>query len=78
MDRVMIRSRIDVLFETSAGIEVDDYKTDAIMVAALASRVDFYRPQMQFYREAVVCAIGKPVAAVHLVFLTAQQIVSDS
>ena len=77
MDRIMIRSRIDVLVETDRGLEVVDYKTDAITAETLADRTEFYRPQMDLYREAIAGATGKPVAAVHLVFLRARHIESD-
>jgi ATP-dependent helicase/nuclease subunit A len=77
MDRVMIRSRIDVLVDTPAGLEIVDYKTDAIAAETLERRVEFYRPQMSLYREAVQAATGRPVAAVHLVFLAAREVVSD-
>jgi ATP-dependent helicase/nuclease subunit A len=77
MDRVMIRSRIDVLVETPAALEIVDYKTDAITAETLEPRVEFYRPQMSLYRDAVQAATGRPVAAVHLVFLTAREVVSD-
>jgi ATP-dependent helicase/nuclease subunit A len=78
MDRVMVRSRIDVLVETARGLEVIDYKTDAITAETLAARADFYRPQMDLYREAIRGATGMPVAAVHLVFLRAREVVSDA
>jgi ATP-dependent exoDNAse (exonuclease V) beta subunit len=74
MDRVMIRSRIDVLVETAAGLEVIDYKTDAITADMLDERAAFYEPQMKLYRDAVRGATGKDVAAVHLVFLAARVI----
>jgi ATP-dependent helicase/nuclease subunit A len=74
MDRVMIRSRIDVLLETAEGLEIVDYKTDAVTEETLAARVDFYRPQMSLYREGVHAATGRPVVAVHLVFLAARHV----
>jgi ATP-dependent helicase/nuclease subunit A len=77
MDRVMIRSRIDVLVETPAGLEIVDYKTDAITADTLERRAEFYRPQMSLYREAVQAATGRPIVAVHLVFLAAREVVSD-
>ena len=74
MDRVMIRSRIDVLLETAAGMEIVDYKTDAVTAETVAARVDFYRRQMSLYREGVAAATGRSVAAVYLVFLTARHV----
>jgi ATP-dependent helicase/nuclease subunit A len=76
MDRVMIRSRIDVLVETPGGLEVIDYKTDAITADTLDARAAFYEPQMALYRDAVRRATGKDVAGIHLVFLAARAIKS--
>ena len=64
----MVRSRIDVLMETDAGLEIVDYKTDR------TADVDLYRGQMALYRRAIESMTGKKVAAVHLVFLTARHI----
>jgi len=75
-DRVMVRSRADVLVQTPRGLEVVDYKTDRVDEHTLAARVDFYRPQMDLYRRAIKAVTGKPVAAVHLVFLSARSIVT--
>jgi ATP-dependent exoDNAse (exonuclease V) beta subunit len=66
----MLRSRIDVLVPTDRGLEIVDYKTDAI------AKPELYKPQMKLYRRAIEAMTGKPVAAVHLVFLSARRIES--
>ena len=63
-----------MLLETAAGLEIIDYKTDAVTVETVAARVDFYRRQMSLYREGVHAATGQPVVAVHLVFLAARHV----
>jgi ATP-dependent helicase/nuclease subunit A len=75
-DRVMVRSRVDVLIQTARGREIIDYKTDRITPAELAQRVDSYRPQMNLYRRGIEALAGQPLNAVHLVFLHLRQIVS--
>jgi ATP-dependent helicase/nuclease subunit A len=75
-DRVMVRSRVDVLIQTARGREIIDYKTDRITPAELAQRVESYRPQMNLYRRGIEALAGQPLNAVHLVFLHLRQIVS--
>jgi ATP-dependent helicase/nuclease subunit A len=67
-DRIMIRSRIDVLVQPNEGLELVDYKTDR------AADVELYRGQMGLYRRAIESMTGRKVTAVHLVFLSARQI----
>jgi ATP-dependent exoDNAse (exonuclease V) beta subunit len=62
-----------VMFEDSA--EIIDFKTDAIPAddpAAVAAKVDFYRPQMEAYRRAVAAMYRLPAAriAARLAFLS--------
>jgi ATP-dependent helicase/nuclease subunit A len=67
-DRVMLRSRIDAMLETDAGLEIVDYKTDRTPDVAL------YQGQMALYRRAIESMTGRAVARVHLVFLRARHI----
>jgi ATP-dependent exoDNAse (exonuclease V) beta subunit len=67
-DRLMVRSRIDVLAPTGRGLEIVDYKTDRV------ADVELYRGQMALYRRAIESMTGQKVAAVHLVFLAARHI----
>ncbi|MEO6436327.1 MAG: 3'-5' exonuclease, partial [Tepidisphaeraceae bacterium] len=75
-DRVMVRSRLDLLVATARGLEIVDYKTDRVTEQTLDQRVEFYRPQMELYRRAVQEMTGQPPAAVHLVFLHPRRIVT--
>ena len=70
----MVRSRLDVLVPTPAGIEIIDYKTDRVTADTIDARVETYRGQLEFYRTAVQAMTGKKVSAVHLVFLFAREI----
>jgi ATP-dependent helicase/nuclease subunit A len=72
----MVRSRADALVQSPRGLEVVDYKTDRVDEHTLAARVEYYRPQMDLYRRAIKAVAGKPVAAVHLVFLHARKVVT--
>lgn len=75
-DRIMVRSRLDLLLRTAQGFEIVDYKTDRVRDQALQERVQFYQPQMALYRRAVQAITGEAPAAVHLVFLHARQVVT--
>jgi len=66
----MIRSRLDVLVPTPRGYELVDYKTDNVTPERLASRINFYREQMDLYREAITSVLSHPPTAIHLAFLT--------
>jgi ATP-dependent helicase/nuclease subunit A len=61
---------VDLLYRDDDGLVIVDYKTDAVPVAALPSRVDFYRPQLAVYASAVEAAVGEPVARCVLLFLS--------
>ena len=77
-DRVMVRSRIDVLLpagDHAGEWEIVDYKTDRLdSAAAVDERAGYYRPQMEMYRRAAKAITGREVAKVHLVFLSAKAI----
>jgi ATP-dependent helicase/nuclease subunit A len=74
-DRVMIRSRIDVLIDSPLGLQIVDYKTDRVREDAIEERREFYRPQMQVYRDAVETMTQRKVTAIHMVFLAARKVV---
>jgi ATP-dependent helicase/nuclease subunit A len=75
-DQVMVRGRVDALLVAKEGLTVIDYKTDRVTPDRLAERAAFYRGQVTHYRDALARITGRPVVAVHLVFLAARQIVS--
>jgi ATP-dependent helicase/nuclease subunit A len=74
LDRVMIRSRLDVLIPTQRGYEIVDYKTDRVTSETLPARIEFYQSQMNLYRDALVAVVGEPPAAIHLAFLNARSV----
>ena len=76
LDCVMIRGRIDLLVPTRDGLIVADYKTDNVTAETLDQRADFYRPQVQLYREAIERITGEKVINSHLIFLKPRIIVS--
>ncbi|MFC7483084.1 PD-(D/E)XK nuclease family protein [Luedemannella flava] len=68
-DRIL-EGVIDLLYRDDDGLVVVDYKTDAVPVAALDARVDFYRPQLAAYAAALTASVGGPVPRCVLLFLT--------
>ena len=75
-DRVMVRSRIDVLVQTPDGLEIVDYKSDRVTAETIKTRKEMYRAEMEFYRTAIEATGAGKVTKVHLVFLAAQAIES--
>lgn len=76
-DRIMVRSRLDVLVPAADGLHIVDYKTDRVSSTDIDARAELYRGQMEFYRKAVAAMMGKkgpPIAGVHLVFLKAREV----
>lgn len=69
LDRTMLRGQIDVMVRVPAGLVVIDYKTDRVTDQTLPDRVEFYRPQVHAYCQAIGRIAGLPVVEAHLVFL---------
>lgn len=69
-DLIMVRGRIDAMLIEPEGLVLIDYKTDAVTRETLPARVDFYRPQIQTYREQLERVTGRKVMAAYLVFTT--------
>ena len=65
----LVRGRLDVLISTERGLILADYKTDRITEAAVDSRMQLYRPQMQEYRRAIARITGQEVCCAYLAFL---------
>jgi ATP-dependent helicase/nuclease subunit A len=74
-ERVMVRGIVDGILERSDGIEIVDYKTDAVTHADIAARAQRYEAQMALYAAAVEPIFRKPVRHRWLVFLHARRIV---
>ncbi|HOW71950.1 MAG TPA: UvrD-helicase domain-containing protein [Phycisphaerae bacterium] len=74
-DVVLIRGMVDLLLVDSDGLEILDYKTDAVEGRAVPSRAALYRVQMDAYSEALRTIYRRPVRRRSLVFLRAKVIV---
>ncbi len=71
----LIEGRIDLLIETSGGVVIVDYKTDALVrgsgaAAVIREKIEYYRPQTAVYA-AALSALGVSVTEALLVFLDA-------
>ncbi len=66
----MLEGFVDPIYrEDDGSLVVVDYKTDAIPAGAVASRVEYYKPQIRVYTQTVQEAIGDDVTAA-LLFLS--------
>lgn len=74
-DVMLVRGIIDCLFQTSAGWQVLDYKTDRVTGQALKDRAALYAGQLQIYAAAVEASLLVRPQKSWLVFLHAQEIV---
>jgi len=70
----VLEGYVDLIYRQDDGsLVIVDYKTDAVPPDAIPSRVAYYRPQMDAYREALGAAIGVTVSAM-LLFLNPQAV----
>ncbi len=69
-DRVLVRGIVDGILPIGDGVEIVDFKTDAVSAGELPSRCELYRPQMALYSRAVERLWHRPVRRCWLVFLT--------
>ena len=74
-DVVLVRGIVDLLLVDSRGLEIIDYKTDAVEGDALQARAELYRGQVDAYAEALQAIYRRPVTRKVLVFLRARTIV---
>jgi ATP-dependent helicase/nuclease subunit A len=72
----MLRGRIDATLITPEGLTLIDYKTDRLTPDQVPTRAALDTPQGTLYRRALEQVTHRPVTAVHLVFLTARQILT--
>jgi ATP-dependent helicase/nuclease subunit A len=75
-EAVLVRGIIDGILPAEGGLDVIDFKTDAVGPEELPARVEHYTPQMRLYARAVRRIFQRPVTACRLVFLAARQIVT--
>ncbi len=73
-DGGIVRGVIDVLWWTPDGVEIADFKTDAVEGAELRRRIDLYKDQLQMYAEAIKQIWDRPVERLWLAFLHARHI----
>jgi ATP-dependent helicase/nuclease subunit A len=74
-DRVLVRGIVDGILPVNEGVEVVDFKTDAVSANEVSARCELYRPQMALYSRAVERLWRRPVRRCWLVFLTPRQVV---
>jgi ATP-dependent exoDNAse (exonuclease V) beta subunit len=68
-DGKILEGYADLIYRDPDGaLVIVDYKTDAVPAGAIQSRVEYYRPQMDAYRQALSAATGAEVSAT-LLFL---------
>jgi ATP-dependent helicase/nuclease subunit A len=77
-DGIVLEGYVDLVFrEEDGSLVVVDYKTDAVPSGAIASRVVYYKPQMDAYCTALAAATGADVSAT-LLFLNPEASVAVS
>jgi ATP-dependent exoDNAse (exonuclease V) beta subunit len=70
----IVRGVIDVLWTTDEGIEIADFKTDAVEGAELRRRIELYKDQLRMYSLAIQRIWKRPVNRLWLAFLHARHI----
>ncbi|MCH7703879.1 MAG: UvrD-helicase domain-containing protein, partial [Planctomycetes bacterium] len=75
-DTVLVRGIVDGILAVGESIEIIDFKTDAVAADSVDARTERYRPQMMLYARAMRRIWRRPVAAVHLVFMTPRMVVT--
>jgi ATP-dependent helicase/nuclease subunit A len=68
-DGVTLEGFVDLVLETNDGLEVVDWKTDAVPAEAVPRRLQDYRLQAGIYVLGIEAATGKPVHRVTYVFV---------
>lgn len=74
-DNQLVRGRLDAVLVETDGLTIIDYKTDNVTDATIDARTDFYRGQIDAYREHLARLARRPVKAAYLVFLKLRRIV---
>ena len=71
----MVRGIVDGILPVADGIELVDFKTDAVGADQVEDRSMRYRPQMELYARAMARIWRRPVRACWLVFLAPRKLV---
>ncbi len=74
-DYVLVRGIVDGILPVADGIDIVDFKTDAIRPKEVATRAQRYRPQMEMYARAMSRIWRRPVRSCRLVFLGTETLV---
>jgi ATP-dependent helicase/nuclease subunit A len=74
-DTVLVRGIADGVLPTDDGLEIVDYKTDAVDAAGAQARAADYRMQLSLYARAVARIWRRPVRRCWLVFLVPGRII---
>jgi len=69
---IVLEGFVDLLIETSDGIEIVDWKTDQIQAAEVPARLEQYSLQAGLYVVGIESATGRPVTRVTYVFAGAR------
>ena len=67
---------MDVVFKEEGGLSVLDFKTDLVEKDGLDSKIEYYRPQVKVYSDAIKTVFGTPPKEVILLFLHLMEPVS--
>lgn len=69
-DGAVLEGFVDLIYrEDDGSLAIVDYKTDALPASAIASRVAYYKPQMDAYGECLRAASSRPTTSCTLLFL---------
>jgi ATP-dependent helicase/nuclease subunit A len=74
-DHVLVRGIVDGILPVADGIELVDFKTDAVGADQVEERSMRYRPQMELYTRAMARIWRRPVRACWLVFLAPRKLI---
>jgi ATP-dependent helicase/nuclease subunit A len=74
-DQVLVRGMVDGILPVKDGIEIIDFKTDAISPEEVSTRAERYRAQMEIYAKTMSKIWRRPVLTCWLVFLAAEALV---
>jgi ATP-dependent helicase/nuclease subunit A len=69
LDGVLIEGFVDLVLETTDGVEIIDWKTDSVTSAEVDERLQSYALQAGLYVLGIETATGRPVRAVTYVFV---------
>jgi len=75
-DEILVQGVVDCCAETDGELVILDFKTDRVSGAAIQSRAEHYRPQIEIYAQAMSRILDKPVRERCLYFFTPETEIS--